>query len=166
MTERDLIDSLELIPHPEGGFYRETYRCAESVPQCGLPDRFRGTRSFSTAILFLLRAGDCSRLHRIQQDEIWHFYLGGPLRLVMITPEGHVREVILGQEISGGQKLQYAVPAGCWFGARPCEGAAFSLVGCTVAPGFSFEDFEMGSRSELVRLFPHAEALIRAFCPE
>lgn len=166
MMEHDLIDRLQLTPHPEGGFYRETYRCEENIPQSGLPDRFHGTRSFSTAILFLLRNKDYSRLHRISQDEIWHFYLGGPLRLVMISPKGTVDEIILGQNVLDGQHLQYVVPAGSWFGAHPCEGSIFSLVGCTVAPGFSFEDFELGSRAELCTLFPHAAALIQEFCPE
>lgn len=166
MTEHDLMTKLDLVPHPEGGLYRETYRCAESVPQCGLPERFHGVRSFSTAILFLLRAGERSHLHRIQQDELWHFYLGGPLRLVMISPEGKSQEVILGQNILAGQTLQYAVPAGYWFGACPCDGTNFSLVGCTVAPGFSFEDFEMGTRSELTRLFPHATEILQEFCLE
>ena len=97
-----------------------------------------------------------SRLHRIRSDEIWHFYLGGPLRLAMIHPDGKTDEIILGQDIAAGQTLQYVVPAGVWFGATPCAETDFSFVGCTVAPGFDFADFEMGKRESLKSAYPKA----------
>ena len=157
-----LIEHFGMLPHPEGGFYRETYRSAGHIPASGLPESFAGSRAFSTAILFLLRGGERSRLHRIRQDEVWHFYLGGPLRLVMLEEQG-ARSVILGPDVLAGQMVQFTVPAGFWFGAAPCEGTTFALTGCTVAPGFDFADFELGQREELEREFPGARECIREF---
>ena len=130
-----------------------------------MPCGFEQPRPVSTAILFLLRAGQYSRLHRIRQDELWHFHLGGPLRLVWIDKVGRAREVILGPDIFNGQALQFAVPGGQWFGATPAPGSGFSLVGCTVAPGFDFTDLQMARRHELERRFPLALDCIREFCP-
>lgn len=163
MNAPELVRHFGMSPHPEGGFYRETYRSAGSIPAEALPSAFSGARSYSTAILFLLRQGDVSRLHRIRQDELWHFYLGDPLRLVMISPEGRPEEVVLGQDVTRGQHLQWAVPAGYWFGAAPAPESAFSLIGCTVAPGFDFADFELGEREALLRLFPDARELVERF---
>ena len=164
MNVRDIVTRFNMTPHPEGGFYTETYRSAGSIPATVLPG-CAGERSFSTAILFLLRQGEYSRLHRIRQDEIWHLYLGGPLRLVSLSARGEYREVLLGRDILGGQEVQYAVPGGCWFGATPCPGAEYALVGCTVAPGFEFADFELGERGRLEQAFPAAREIIREFTP-
>lgn len=169
MNAETLIAHLNLAPHPEGGFYRRTYSSPGNIPQAALPCGFRGARAFSTAILFLLRKGDYSRLHRIRQDELWHFYLGGPLRLALLEAKGskaEAQEVLLGQNPLAGQRQQFAVPGGSWFGATPCPGSAFSLVGCTVAPGFDFADLELGSREKLLAAFPKAADCIREFCPE
>lgn len=154
MNPEELIAHFALVPHPEGGFYRRTYCSSGTIPQAALPPDFAGPRPFGTAILFLLREGGYSRLHRIRQDEIWHFYLGGPLRLAL-----------LGQNPLDGQHLQYAVPAGFWFGATPSPGSGFSLAGCTVSPGFDFADLKLGRRKELLATFPAAAACIREFCP-
>lgn len=156
----DLVARLDLKPHPEGGFYRETYRSPGVVPRAALGPAFGGDRAHATAILFLLPAGAKSRLHRIKSDELWHFHLGGPLTVASISPSGAVSETILGPDLSAGHQLQHAVPAGSWFGAYPGLGAAFSLVGCTVSPGFDFADFELGRRDELLREFPRARGLI------
>ncbi len=155
-----LVTQLELQPHPEGGFYKETYRDKGIFPKAGLPQRFNGSRSYSTAIYFLIPAGKFSALHRIHQDEVWHFYLGDPLTIVQISPGGDVEKTVLGSDIAKGQKLQHVVPAGYWFGAHPNSGAEYSLVGCTVAPGFDFADFEMGSRANLLKQFPQAKDVI------
>ncbi len=163
MEAHALIERFELVAHPEGGYYRESYRSVDLIAQSALPERFTGSRHFSTAIYFLLEKGQYSHLHRIHSDEIWHFYLGGPLRLAMIHPDGKTDEVILGQDIGAGQLLQYVVPAGVWFGATPCAGTDFSFVGCTVAPGFDFADFEMGKRESLESAYPKASACIREF---
>lgn len=164
MTALELVRHFEMTQHPEGGFYRETYRSDGLIPAKALPPAYAGDRVYSTAILFLLREGEYSHLHRIRQDEIWHFYLGGPLRLIMLDPQGAIQEVTLGQNVIHGEYLQYVVPAGVWFGATPLPGASFSLVGCTVAPGFDFADFELGLRAELESRFPQAQAVIREFC--
>lgn len=166
MDSRRLIEHFDLAPHPEGGWYRETYRSAGLIPGPELPEAFGGSRAFSTGILFLLRQGEYSHLHRIRQDEMWHFYLGGPLRLALIEPTGAVRTVLLGPEVLAGQVVQFVVPAGCWFGATPEAGTEFSFVGCTVAPGFDFADFELGRRQALERRFPEAAACVREFALE
>ena len=148
----EIINTLGLSPHPEGGYFKETYRSTGVISTL--------QRNYSTAIYYLLANGDKSHLHRIKQDEIWHFYLGGCLRLCMISPEGEYREVALGQDVLNGEHLQYVVPAGWWFGAAPAKGAEWSLVSCTVAPGFDFADFEMADRKSLIAQFPHLEGFI------
>ena len=159
MTYKEIIKHYDLSPHPEGGFYRRTYASPVATA-------FRGSnRPVCTAILFLLTAGQYSRLHRIPQDEMWHFYLGGALRLAMITPEGDTQEIFLGQDILADQMVQYTVPAGSWFGATPAENSAYSLVGCTVAPGFCMDELELGDEKDLLAVFPSAHHVIKEFCP-
>lgn len=153
----DLISIYHLQPHPEGGFFKETYRDVELIPQSALPQRFTGDRNFSTAIYFLIPEGKKSHLHRIKSDEVWHFYLGGPLTLIEISPQGKLHKMILGQDVKNGQKLQHIVPQGTWFGAYSNPGSAFFFVGCTVAPGFDFADFEMGKRADLLKRYPQAK---------
>ena len=163
MKALTLIERFGLVAHPEGGYYRESYRSDGVIPPSALPERFAGSRHFSTAIYFLLEKGQYSHLHRIYSDEIWHFYLGGPLRLAMIRPDSKTDEIILGQDIVAGHFLQYVVPAGVWFGATPCAETDFSFVGCTVAPGFDFADFEMGRKKDLKLACPEAIACIEEF---
>ena len=157
---RQISDVLDLEPHPEDGYFRESYRSSELIPETALSGRYEGERSHSTAIYFLLSEGTKSGIHRLHSDELWHFYLGGPLRLVQIFPDGRVEEVVLGSDVEAGHRLQHAVPRECWFGAYPEPGSSFSLVGCTVAPGFDFADFEMGEREQLLAEFPHARQII------
>ena len=161
-TAEELVRRLQLTRHPEGGWFRESYRSAECIPAEALPERFHGPRSFSTSIYFLLERGDFSALHRIKSDEIWHFYCGASLTVQVITPEGEHRQLKLGCRLAAGESFQATVPAGCWFGAElPAEGD-YSLVGCTVAPGFDFADFEMAAGGELLGRFPeHAEMIGR-----
>jgi len=132
------IDRYGLQPHPEGGWFAETYRAGAMV------DTPNGLRAASTAILFLLAAGNNSHLHRIASDEVWHFYEGGPL-LIHELREGEVQIIRLSRD-----NPQHVVPAGTWFGARPAPGTEFALVGCTVAPGFDFADFELAEREALL----------------
>ena len=155
------VAKLGLQPHPEGGFYRETYRAEGLIPRSALPARFHGDRSFSTSIYFLLPGGKISALHRIAADEGWHFYTGCPLSVSMISPEGRLSSILLGSAPEKGQVFQAMVPHGYWFGAEPEDPSGFSLVGCTVAPGFDFADFEMGSRDKLVEEFPSHAAIIK-----
>lgn len=152
------IGRLALVRHPEGGWFRESYRSAEGTDAAGLPERFGGRRSFATAIYFLLERGDVSALHRIRSDEMWHFYAGSPLMVEMIDPAGAASSFVLGSDPDKGETFQGVVPADCWFGAT-VEGE-WSLVGCTVSPGFDFTDFEMGERSDLMSRFPQHRPLI------
>jgi predicted cupin superfamily sugar epimerase len=159
-TANDWIDALQLAPHPEGGFFRETYRCPETIARQHLPPRFPGDRSFVTAIYYLLRSEDFSALHRLNQDEIWHFYDGSSLTVHVIDPKGAYSAIRLGRQPRLGQALQAVVQGGCLFGARVDDPDSYALVGCTVAPGFDFADFKMPSRQELVRAYPQHRAII------
>lgn len=159
-SARDWIETLGLTPHPEGGHFRETYRSRERVDGTHLPSRFGGTRSFSTAIHFLLEGRQHSALHRIKSDEVWHFYAGGALTLFLILPGGDLQEVVMGRDAARGEVLQAVVPAGSWYGAVVNDPESYALVGGTVAPGFDFDDFELGERSRLIALYPQHRALI------
>ncbi len=159
-TKDDWIQVLDLQPHPEGGWYREIYRANEAVRQDALPTRFASDRAFSTAIYYLLGQSDFSALHRIHQDEIWHFYDGAPLAVEVIHPNGSTETLQLGRNLHAGERPFAVVPAGCWFGARPKPGPEYSLVGCTVAPGFDFDDFELANRANLIEVFPQHRQLI------
>lgn len=160
-TADELIAQLNLIKHPEGGWFRETYQSEENIQRAALPDRFAGDRPVCTAIYFLLESGDTSALHRIKSDEIWHYYAGTPITVHVITPLGEYYRLHLGPDITTGEIFQCVVPAGCWFGAEVSEDG-YTLVGCTVSPGFDFADFEMGNRVELMRQFPeHTEIIQR-----
>ena len=145
-----LIAAHRLTPHPEGGYFRETYRSEAKLPGT--------TRSLSTAIYYLLPAGQRSLLHRIGADEVWHFYLGDPLLVVELQPRGPAKLTRLGR--GQGEHLQHVVPAGTWFGAIPAMGSAYSFMGCTVSPGFEFSDFEIGARAKLLAAFPEARESI------
>lgn len=163
MNEQALIDQLELLPHPEGGFYKETYRSAEAISASALPKRFtQGDRSFSTMIYFLLVEDNFSAFHRIKADEGWHFYTGTPIKITEITPEGKWLETVLGNQPHLQQTFQHWVPAGNWFASEVLDRKGFGLVGCTVAPGFDFRDFEMADRKQLTALHPaHAQGIAR-----
>ncbi len=160
LTTEALIAAYGLRRHPEGGYFRESYRSSGMVTAAEPTGAIAGARNFSTAIYFLLPGGERSRLHRIKSDELWHFYLGDPLTIACISPEGRVELTIMGGDIKAGQKLQHAVPACRWFGAYHSGESDFSLVGCTVAPGFDFADFELADRAELLTQFPHARNVI------
>ena len=153
------IDALQLRGHPEGGWFREIYRSNETVPQSSLPSRFSGNRRFSTAIYFLLEESDFSALHRLQQDELWHFYDGGKLTIHVIDPAGHYSAIGLGRNVETDEQPMAVVKAGCLFGAT-VETKTFSLVGCTAAPGFEFKDFELPSRAELLEQYPRHGSII------
>jgi uncharacterized protein len=156
------IDRLSLQPHPEGGYFREIYRSSETVDRSALPSRFPGARAFSTSIYFLLKSDQVSTLHRIQSDEIWHFYSGSSLRLHIICADGHLETLKLGPDPDQGESFQLMVPAGCWFGADLDAADSYTLVGCTVAPGFDFADFTLAKQHELLTLYPQsAEMIIR-----
>jgi uncharacterized protein len=163
MTKKDAqywIEKLQLIPHPEGGFYRQTFRSELTIERAGLPSSFPGSRAASTAIYFLLSGENFSAFHRLRSDEVWHFYAGAPLIVHVISERGNYLAITLGADLDSGQALQSVVPAGCWFASHVADWKSWALVGCTVAPGFEFEDFELAKRAELVQKYPQHRALI------
>lgn len=167
LSAERLVEQLRLSRHPEGGWFRESYRSSESIPREGLPHVFGGSRSVCTGIYFLLQRGEMSALHRIKSDELWHFYAGTGLTIHVITRSGEHLELKLGRDLDAGESFQALAPAGCWFGAEVTGAGEYALVGCTVAPGFDFADFEMGDRGGLLRDFPDLEELIvRLTAPE
>ncbi len=157
------IEKLKLEPHPEGGYYRQTYRASLVLAKDGLPEQFTGARAASTAIYFLLTGEDFSAFHRLRSDELWHFYAGSPLLVHVIEPDGRYVRLQLGSDPEAGQAFQAVVKAGCWFASQVRDRKSFALVGCTVAPGFDFEDFELAKRQALVRSYPQHRELIEAF---
>ncbi|HNQ69283.1 MAG TPA: cupin domain-containing protein [Bacteroidales bacterium] len=161
---QQIVKKLQLLPHPEGGFYRETYRCETVIPQSVLGYDFNAQRNVSTCIYFMLVSGNFSAFHRIKQDEIWHFYRGSALRLYMISLEGKLSKVKIGSDILNGEMPQFVVPAGYWFAAEVIAENSYSLVGCTVAPGFDFADFELGDKVILGELFPNHKEIIEKYC--
>lgn len=164
MDAQTLAEFYRLQPHPEGGYYKETYRSALALPAGCLPTGFSGARQVSTAIYFLLEQGNFSAFHRIKSDEVWHFYAGQTLQVYVIHPEGWLEIIKLGDNITNGEQFQAVVPAGCWFASVPAPTTAYSFVGCTVAPGFDFNDFELAYADMLVKEFPQHEMLIRQLC--
>jgi predicted cupin superfamily sugar epimerase len=154
------ISSLNLTKHPEGGYYRSTYASPVWIAQSALPPGFTGPRLASTAIYFLVDGSKFSAFHRLQSDELWHFYAGSALVIHLIDPDGGHSEILLGSDPESGESFQGVVKAGCWFGARVKDSQSFALVGCTMAPGFDFEDFELAARAQLTGMFPQHRALI------
>ena len=163
MLPVDVLKSLlHLKPLPvEGGYYAEAYRSAESIAADALPGRYAGARSFGTGIYYLLTPDTCSVLHRLKSDEIYHFYLGDPVELLQLRPDGTGTVVTLGPDLQRGMSVQYVAPRGLWQGSRLRPGGRWALLGTTMAPGFDFADFEAGGREPLLRAYPQFEELIR-----
>jgi uncharacterized protein len=157
------IEKLNLQKHPEGGYFREVYRSEEKIKSEHLPERYGGTRHLSTSIYFLLTSDEFSAFHRIKSDETWHFYDGQPVTLHLIDEKGKYSTVKLGSNFENGEVFQFTIPQGTWFAASVDEPDSYSLVGCTVSPGFQFDDFELGKREELIKLFPENENVIKKF---
>jgi len=155
------IEKLQLIKHAEGGYYRETYRSSLTVNKNQLPESFHGDRNFSTSIYFLLEEKEFSAFHRIASDEQWHFYAGNCLNIYEIAADGKLTEHKLGNNLQNVESFQIVIKAGSWFASSLANGEGYALVGCTVSPGFDFEDFELAEREILIREFPQHEDLIR-----
>ena len=150
-TPEKIVEALGLRPHPEGGFFSETYRHERAI----------GDRSLCTAIYYLLTAESPSRMHRVASDEIWHFYSGDELEMLQLG-EDEAQVIAIGASVAAGQRPQVVVPAGVWQGARVKPGGSYALVGATVSPGFDYDDFEIGDRDTLVAAYPKCAALIEA----
>ena len=161
---KKLIQQFDLQPHPEGGWYKQTYKSSEHIPTSALPERFSSDRAFSTAIYFLLENGNFSAFHRIKSDECWHFYTGDALLIYVIQQNGTLDIITLGNDPEKGQLFQYVVPANCWFASRPAPHSEYCFVGCTVSPGFEFDDLELANANELAALYPAHKDIISELC--
>lgn len=160
------IQKLGLQEHPEGGYYRQTYRADLVLAKQTLPPQYTGARSASTAIYFLLDGENFSAFHRLRSDELWHFYVGEALVVHVIEANGRYSEVKLGSNLEAGEVFQAVVKAGCWFASQVRDGKSFALVGCTVAPGFDFADFELAKRETLAQSYPQHRKLINRLTRE
>jgi len=161
----DLIAHFDLQPLPvEGGLFRRTYAADETIPLEALPERYTAPKLFGSAIVYLLtgEADSFSALHRLPTDEVYHFYLGDPVELLLLYPDGGSRRVVLGQDVLNGQHVQYTVPRGVWQGSRLIAGGEYALLGTTMAPAYDDGDFELGPRDMLLAQYPERAELIGA----
>lgn len=154
-------NALSLVPLSiEGGYFAETYRSSEIFPAASLGQKYGGPRSSCTAIYYLLEPGAFSEMHRVKSDEIFHFYLGDPVEMLQLWPDGTHRAITIGTDIKGGMRPQVVVPRGVWQGTRLLPGGGVALLGCTVSPGFEYDDYESGKREELVKQYPEVRGFI------
>jgi predicted cupin superfamily sugar epimerase len=169
MDVEELIRLLRLEPLPvEGGYFRQTWSSDVLLPASGLPARYASPRPAGTAIYYLLTSDpdSFSALHRLTTAEIYHFYLGDPVEMLLLHPHGDAQRIVLGPDLAAEQHVQYIVPRSVWQGSRVVRGGRFALLGTTMAPGFDPADFTLGSRDELIRQFPDEAALIRELTRE
>jgi predicted cupin superfamily sugar epimerase len=160
---QSIIKNLQLEKHPEGGYFREIYRSNEVLKKSALDNRYSGDRNYSTSIYYLLPGNSISRFHRLKSDETWHFYLGSPLILHCINEIKGYYSIKLGNDLINNEVLQFTIPFGDWFAAEVVKKKSFSLTGCTVAPGFSFQDFELAEQIEFSLKLPELKELIYRF---
>jgi predicted cupin superfamily sugar epimerase len=168
LTAERVIELLGLEPLPvEGGYYRQTYHATELIGRECLPERYSGPRPYGSGIYYLLEDQTFSALHRLRSDEIYHFYLGQPVELLLLHPDGRDEVIVLGPDLAAGQRPQAVVPLGVWQGSRllaPTPGA-FALMGTTMDPAYDPADFELGERAALIAAFPQRAELIRTLTP-
>ncbi|WP_017295801.1 cupin domain-containing protein [Geminocystis herdmanii] len=163
MNAQFWIEKLNLQKHPEGGYYKETYRSLDRINQDKLLTRYDGDRNVSTAIYYLLLDEEFSAFHKLKSDEIFHFYSGTTLTVHIIDNQGEYHRFKLGQNPEENEVLQLVIPHGCWFASHVSQPNSYSLIGCTVSPGFDFADFTLGDRTELIKLYPHLTDIITKF---
>ncbi len=154
------IEKFQLKPHPEGGYYKEIYRAGDMILPDHLPKRYKSSRNFSTSIYFLLEGNQVSNFHKLKSDEQWHFYDGSSIVIYVIDEGGNLNKILLGKNIEKGESLQTVIKHNSWFAAELSDKTSFALIGCTVAPGFDFNDFELGKRDDLINTFPQLRELI------
>jgi hypothetical protein len=163
ITAEQIKTLLNLKFHPkEGGYFVETYRSDETIPEGALPKRYRNNRSYATAIYYFITPESFSTIHRLKSDEIFHFYLGDPVEMLQLWPDGSGKMMTLGSDLLNGMKPQIIVPKGVWQGGRLILGGRYALLGTTVSPGFEFMDYEAGQRECLVESYPQFQNLIIA----
>lgn len=160
INHEEIIKRIELIPHPEGGYYREIYRSEEKIDIIHLPERFNGERSFSTSIYYMLVKEQISVFHKLKSDEIWHFYYGSPLFIHLLDTKSGYKKLKLGNNLLDGETPQFIIPKETFFAAEVVDKKSFALIGCTVSPGFEFADFEFGIADQLLKQFPQQKELI------
>lgn len=160
MEAKEIIAFFELEKHPEGGYFKEVYRSDGKITSDNLGKEFTGDRNYCTSIYFLLTSDEFSAFHKINQDEIWHFYQGSTIRLHTISPEGKYNTILIGNDFKNGEVPQYTVPANYYFAAEVLEKNSFAFVGCTVSPGFDFKDFYLPTSEKLVAEFPDHKSII------
>jgi len=162
ISAEELKRMLGLERHPrEGGWFRETWRAEETIPLEALPaGQYKGPRSAGTAIYYLLEPDNFSEMHKLASDEVFHFYLGDPVEMLQLWPDGRARRVVLGQDVASGQLVQTVVPQDVWQGTRLAEGGRVALLGCTVSPGFDYADYASGKRDELIERWPEWAEMI------
>ncbi|HED07485.1 MAG TPA: cupin domain-containing protein [Ignavibacteria bacterium] len=157
------IDKLELQKHPEGGYYKEVYRSDEIILKETLPGRYGSDRNYLTSIYFLLVEENVSLFHKIKSDEIWHFYDGSTIKIYILKNDGVLSVKLLGRNLESGESLQVIIKKDTWFCAEVVNKKSFGIVGCTVAPGFDFNDFKLAEKDELIKNFPNHKELIKRF---
>lgn len=163
LTVEALRRILGLVPHPvEGGYFTETYRSVDQLPASALPSRYGAARATSTAIYYLLTPDTFSALHRLASDELFHFYLGDPVEMLHLRPDGSHQVILIGPDLAAGHRPQVVVPRHTWQGARLRPGGRYALLGTTVAPGFDYADYETASGPQLLQSHPSAKDLILA----
>ena len=168
LTAEQIIELLRLEPLPvEGGYYRVTYLADETLDAATLPERYGGPRAPGGAIYYLLDGDSFSALHRLLTDEVYHFYLGQPVEMLLLYPDGHDEVVRLGTDLAAGERVQMVVPRGVWQGSRlAADSAGFALMGTTMAPAYDQADFELGDRAALIAAYPQRAELIRTLTRE
>lgn len=155
------IDQLQMEAHPEGGYFKEIYRAPDIISSDCLADKYNTDRNYSTSIYFLLKGDQVSKFHRLTSDEIWHFYTGSSLTIHLLEADGKYEQLLVGQDFEKGYRFQQVVPADTWFGATVDDPDSFTLVGCTVAPGFDFQDFELADQADLLSQYPKYSDIIK-----
>lgn len=159
-SSKTWIDRLGLIAHPEGGYFKEVYRSDEQIPATSLPERYGEKRTYATSIYFLLDKEQYSAWHKLQSDEIWHHNYGSSLYIHVIDPKGKYYKFTLGTDIEKDESPQLVIPRGHWFAAEVADKRSYTLISCTVAPGFEFDDFELADKNELANRYPEHEEII------
>lgn len=160
---QEIIKTLNLQPHPEGGYYKETYRSEGVINTDSLDKNYSGERNYSTSIYFLLTSDNFSAFHKINQDEIWYFHEGSSIQLHTISEDGKHQQFTIGNDITKNESPQLIVPGNHWFAAKVNNANSYALVSCSVSPGFDFSDFVLPTRKELSNLFPQHKEVINEF---